>query len=347
MQANGMFCLTSGYIVAFIAHGREVRISFIRRRIAMISGGEVMKRMGNLMRVVLCVGLMAVSLLPCAQNVYVTRGAHGPVFSDKPQPGAKEMQLPPLSVIPAQKLPQKQKASSGAAGDMLNDVAKGRVESKTPPQTPYGTFTILFPEQNGSVVANTGSFMVRLAVEPPLRLGEGHAFTISFNGQPVGQRFTANEFMFPPEFWGGSMPPINQRAQLDASIVDSAGRVIMNASPAVFFMRYTTVLQRPHWRPPLWGLPSSPPRYVPPQLHRMPPRASVPEYIPPWKPAYPRELFPGSHSIEMPLGERSQTPADSENRRSGYRGHSAFQGDSAQTDAQVQPGASSFSGVRR
>lgn len=255
----------------------------------------------------LIIGLMTASLSLHAQGVYVTRGANGPVFSDKPQPGAKEMQLRPLSVVPAQRLPQESKALSGAAGDTVNDAAKGRAESQTPPQTPYGAFTILFPEQNGSIVANTGSFVVRLAVEPPLKLGEGHAFTIRLNGQPVGQRFTATEFMFPPEFWGGEAPPINQRAQLDASIVDSAGRVIMNAPPTIFLMRYTTALQRPHpLHPPHPPHPFGPPphprhRYPPPAPH-VPPHLAEPAYIPPWKAAYPRELFPGSRTTVMPPG---------------------------------------------
>ena len=39
-----------------------------------------------------------------AQTVYQSRGANGPVFSDKPQPGAKAIQLKPLNVIEPKKL---------------------------------------------------------------------------------------------------------------------------------------------------------------------------------------------------------------------------------------------------
>lgn len=254
-------------------------------------------------------GLMAASLLLCAQSVYVTRGANGPVFSDKPQPGAREMQLKPINVVPAQKGAQEKTAD---AGQKHLQESRGRQASPEDAAPPYRTLTILFPEQNGSVVANTGSFNVRLAVEPPLRLGEGHAFVISLNGQPVGQRFTATDFMFPPEFWGGYAPPVNQRAQLDVSIVDSAGRVIMNAPPAVFLMRYTTVLQRPHALPPPQPLyPPPPPPHpwdAPPRHpHPAPPAPSTPTYIPPWKPAYPKPLHPGSREVEMPPG--TQPPA--------------------------------------
>ena len=267
------------------------------------------------------IGVMVASLSLYAQGVYVTRGANGPVFSDKPQPGAKEMRLKPLNVVPAQKVPQEKTASGTSAGTLQERAGKQAV----PEDTPYRTFSILSPEQDGSVVANTGSFTVRLAVDPPLRLGEGHAFVISLNGQPVGQRFTATEFTFPPEFWGG-VPPINQRAQLDVSIVDSAGRIIMHAQPAVFFMRYTTALQRPHALPPpypppphSYPLPPPPPRgrppmYPPPASHPLP-APSAPAYIPPWKPAYPRPLFPGSRVVEMPPGTPPQTPTNRGNHR--------------------------------
>lgn len=271
-------------------------------------------------KLMLGIGVMVASLSLYAQGVYVTRGANGPVFSDKPQPGAKEMRLKPLNVVPAQKVPQEKTASGTSAGTLQERAGKQAV----PEDTPYRTFSILSPEQDGSVVANTGSFTVRLAVDPPLRLGEGHAFVISLNGQPVGQRFTATEFMFPPEFWGG-VPPINQRAQLDVSIVDSAGRIIMHAQPAVFFMRYTTVLQRPHSLPPPYPPPppypmhpppprGRPPMYPPPASHPLP-APSAPAYIPPWKPAYPRPLFPGSRVVEMPPGTPPQTPDNRGNHR--------------------------------
>ena len=39
-----------------------------------------------------------------AQGVYMTPGKNGPVFSDKPQSGAKEVRLRPLSVIPSEQM---------------------------------------------------------------------------------------------------------------------------------------------------------------------------------------------------------------------------------------------------
>ena len=55
-----------------------------------------------------------------AQGVYVTPGANGPVFSDKPQPGSKAVDLPPINVMTApaevKKVPAATHAESKAAG---------------------------------------------------------------------------------------------------------------------------------------------------------------------------------------------------------------------------------------
>ena len=45
--------------------------------------------------------LVVLSVHALAQDVFVTRGENGPVFSDKPQSGAKELKMRPLTVVPA------------------------------------------------------------------------------------------------------------------------------------------------------------------------------------------------------------------------------------------------------
>jgi hypothetical protein len=188
-----------------------------------------------------------------AQGVYVTPGENGPVFSDKPRPGAKEITLPPLNVVPPPRVPRT---------DTPADAASKKSES---PKTDaaafeYRGFSVVFPENEGSVVANTAVFEVRVAVDPPLQLGEGHAIMVSINGRSVGRRFTASEFMIPPEFWGDSLPPANQSMQLDASIVDGNGHVLKMAAPVRFFMRHATITNRPGrpGRPPI-DHPKTPP----------------------------------------------------------------------------------------
>ena len=203
--------------------------------------------MKSIVAMVFCVLLLPGAALQ-AQGVYVTPGERGPVFSDKPQPGAREISLPPLTIVAP---PQESRAAPTATA--------GPNDSANPAATPaYRSFTVISPENDASMLANTAIFEVRVAVDPPLQLGERHAFAVSINGRPVGQRFTANEFIIPPEFWGDTLPPANQSLQLDASIIDGNGQVIRKAAPVRFYMRQGTILNRPkrpfppaHPKPPM------------------------------------------------------------------------------------------------
>jgi hypothetical protein len=176
--------------------------------------------------------LLSLALSLCAatlpaQTVYKTHGANGPVFSDKPLPGAKAIELKPLNVIESAPVSASPAASASPAPSAQ--------------AAPYRSFAIVFPENDGSVLANTAIFEVRVVAEPALLLGEGHAFTVSINGKPVGQRFTATEFTIPAEFWGDELPPPNQRIQLDAAIVDRSGAVLKQAAPIQFYLRHATL----------------------------------------------------------------------------------------------------------
>jgi len=192
----------------------------------------------------MCCVLAAYCALSHAQGVYVTQGENGPVFSDKPQPGAKEVSLKPLNVVP---LPKASKVVAPAATE--DKEALDKPDAVVPA---YQSFAVLYPENYSGIVANTAVFDVRVAVDPALRLGEGHAFVVSLNGRPVNQRFTTTEFMIPPEFWGDELPPPNQMLQLDASIVDANGQLLKAAAPVRFTLRYATVLNHPkRLRPPV------------------------------------------------------------------------------------------------
>lgn len=199
--------------------------------------------------------VFGVLLLPSAalqaQGVYVTPGAQGPVFSDKPQPGAREIRLPPLTIVAPPP------ASKAAPTPAMAGAYDGANSAAAPA---YRSFRVVAPENDGSVLANTAIFEVRVAVDPPLQLGAGHAYAISINGRPVGQRFTANEFMIPPEFWGDILPPANQSLQLDASIVDGNGQVIRTAAPVRFQMRQASIFNLPNAHPHPQPLPVKPPK---------------------------------------------------------------------------------------
>ena len=185
-------------------------------------------------RLLAIVALTLVAGLAQAQGVYVTEGKNGPVFSDKAQPGAREVVLPPINVMTP---PPPAAAASAAPDEATRPVADALPG--------YRSFAIVWPENDGSVVANTALFEVRVAVDPPLRLGDGHAYAVSINGRAVDQRYTASEFMIPPEFWGDELPPPNQPMQLEARIVDGAGRVLKSADPVRFFLRHAVLRAKP------------------------------------------------------------------------------------------------------
>ncbi|HOG03110.1 MAG TPA: hypothetical protein PLL14_03965 [Accumulibacter sp.] len=224
---------------------------------------------------VLLLPLSLLSALPSAapaQDVFVTRGAGSPVFSDKPQAGAKPLSLPPLNVI--EPLPV---SRAPAAATPAREESR-RAEPAIPA---YQKFSIVSPANDGSVLANTALFEVRVVVEPPLQLGEGHAVTVSINGRPVGQRFTAGEFMIPPEFWGDTLPPANQRHQLDAAIVDRNGAVLRRAEPVTFHLRYVAGLQHRH-------APRSAPMPIPVDKPRPPaqPEPLIRKFVQPARPLF-------------------------------------------------------------
>lgn len=188
--------------------------------------------------------LALVCLLPAlpaaGQEVFVTRGAGSPEYSDKPQPGARPVYLPELN---------RAKPVTAPAVPTATAVGESRGVPEALPT--YRRFSILAPEDDGSIVADTAVFEVRVAVEPELQLGEGHAIAIRIDGRPVGQRFTASEFMIPPEFWGTELPSPNQRHRLDAAIVDRDGVIMRQAKPVTFQLRQARWAYPRPWPKPL------------------------------------------------------------------------------------------------
>lgn len=174
--------------------------------------------------------LFFVCALAQAQGVYVTRGEKGTVFSDKPQPGARPVELPPLNII---RLPKEKKGS----GEVASSAGAGSYEKEKPAGeavAPYTAFSVVFPENESRIVAGRDNLEIRLSVDPPLRTGEGHAFRIRLNGQAVPQRFTTTECVIPPEFWNEGLPPDNSPVQVEASLVDAKGQELMKAAPVRF-----------------------------------------------------------------------------------------------------------------
>lgn len=188
-------------------------------------------------------GLVVICFMPCvafAQTVYESKSGQGRVFSDRPEPGARAIELRPLNVVE----PIKGGATQAPAGDKDGKEKPGKEVAPG-----YRSFAVVFPEADGSVAINNGTFQINLRSDPPLQIGQGHAFTVRLNGRQVPGRYTATEFMVPQEFFGDAAPAVSvQRYQLDASIVDATGATVTTAAPVQFNGRYVTILQNPAYR---------------------------------------------------------------------------------------------------
>ncbi len=183
--------------------------------------------------VLFCCALLYPALVN-AQGVYVTRGENGPVFSDKPQSGGKEVSLRPLTVVPPTK--EVRSEAKAANAPVAAAVEDGRAVPSAPPG--YRRFAIVFPEDGASVASGNGSFDLRMALEPALQADAGHGFIVSVNGRVLAQRFTTSELVIPLEFWSGVFPPSGQPVRLEASLVDANGQVLKRAPAVQFYLHY-------------------------------------------------------------------------------------------------------------
>jgi hypothetical protein len=184
------------------------------------------------------VALVVLSVHVLAQDVFVTRGENGPVFSDKPQSGAKEVKLRPLTVVPA---PDTVSTSDARKPVDWPAGTPERVSREAAPA--YRSLRMVMPTDGGSVAGDTALLEVRLDVTPPLLAG--HSFMVRIDGRPVDQRFTATEFVIPPEFWPDGFLPSGRSVQIDVAVVDERGQVVLRA-PSARFRTLAVVGQAPY-----------------------------------------------------------------------------------------------------
>lgn len=196
-----------------------------------------MKRMSILVCGVLLIGAAT------AQTVYESKSGQGKVYSDRPVPGGKPVDLKPLNVIEAMPV-------APAAPKAVAEEAK---PATTAAAIPYRNLAVVFPEAGGSVAANNATFEVRVSIDPPLQIAKGHAFSLRLDGRPVSGRYTATEMMIPPEFFGEVIPAGAQQHVLEVSVVDAQGSSLLSAAPVSFQTRFVNVLQRPHQPGPVPG----------------------------------------------------------------------------------------------
>jgi len=115
------------------------------------------------------------------QKVYKTVGPNGEVtFSDKPSPGAQEMDVPPA---PAYKTPPLPVVPQSPAEEAQN---------QTRQTSRYRTVSIVSPADDQTVVDTAGKVQVTVLVQPPLKAGRDDKIQIRLDGKVVKTGTTPN-----------------------------------------------------------------------------------------------------------------------------------------------------------
>jgi len=155
-------------------------------------------------------------LLPaiaCAQTMYECPGKEGPVFTNTPCAGGKELDLGPPNVIDTGNPPQQQPAQVDAPV--------------------YSVCTIVSPQYGGTVHTNTGAFQVSLALPPGLQ--GGNAISVSLDGTQLPTLRYSLQFDITQEEWD-SAAAANVQHLLQASVVDRSGNTLIAATPVQFYV---------------------------------------------------------------------------------------------------------------
>lgn len=168
------------------------------------------------MRILLAVVVATLATAALAQPVYESKDRAGPVFSDQPTPGAREVDLPPLNVMdPVTAPPAQQQPSPGSIA--------------------YREFVVVEPADGGTVHTNTGQFTVRCRLDPALQSGQGDAIVVRLDGTLLPTTRTSPEFDISSDEWQlAAVDSVEHQLQL--SVVDPSGQVRIVAPVVGFYV---------------------------------------------------------------------------------------------------------------
>ena len=120
------------------------------------------------MRIPLCVFLLCCLPLSAGAAVYKWVDADGTVhFSDTPREGAEQVHVPPPQTYTPAPLPP----------------ITPRPEAPTAPAADYTRFDMTSPSDDQTLRDNTGAVNVSFAVDPPLKVQQGHRLVVLLDGE--------------------------------------------------------------------------------------------------------------------------------------------------------------------
>ena len=179
-------------------------------------------------RWMIAAALAACTLAPWAQTVYESKDSAGPVFSDKPSPGATQVQLEQPNVVntqpggPSQAQQQQQQQQQPAAA-----------------APPYRRLVILRPANQDALHSNDGAFGISAQLSPPLRPNDRIRVLIDGNLVPTvfrtaNPRITAND-------WQAAALGDRGEHTLQLAVVDADGKPRIESEPLSFYLRRAAV----------------------------------------------------------------------------------------------------------
>lgn len=178
--------------------------------------------------VLLALGL-TLSLSAGAETIYRSTDAQGNViFTDDPGAGGEEVNLAPLTVVPAQ-APQVEGLSvrgQGQASRPGDDAGPGQ------PFMPYDRFAIASPEHETTLPTGAaGNVQVRLGIRPALR--EDHRVRLLLDGRVNQSAMHTDAFM---------LSNLNRGEHvLQAELLDASGAVRHRSTPVTLYVQRASV----------------------------------------------------------------------------------------------------------
>jgi hypothetical protein len=163
--------------------------------------------------------VLSIATVAVAQPVYETSDRVGPVFSDLPSAGAREITLPQINLMDS---PSPQVANQPA-----------------PVVAPYTAVQIMQPENGGTVHTNTGLFSMAVTLSPDLRTARGDAIAIRLDGTVLPVRRVTLQFDISPDEWQLAAKDQVEH-QVEVAVVDRAGRALLIATPVHFYVHRAT-----------------------------------------------------------------------------------------------------------
>ena len=169
-----------------------------------------------------------------AQNtVYESKQPDGTsVFSDTPSPGAKAVELPPLSVIKTDPLPPQAEPVPSADADT-------KANANAAP--PYTSIAFASPADQDSVYTNDGSFNITLRIEPNLRADNGDRIRVKLDGKLLANSYGSTNIVVSEADWQDAATSDNIQHSLQAAVIDKQGQVLIESKPVTFYAHRATV----------------------------------------------------------------------------------------------------------